>query len=150
MRIARTIALAGCLLALGAVAVLAAQASPTAQAQAGAAEAEPPLPAPGDIDGRARALFAAIVAGNPTAAVDLFLPRAAFARIKAAGNPDAIYDHLLRAYQADIRALHVATPDLGQAQYVRVEFSRRRGFVVPGQEANRIAYRAQCHNTLIW
>jgi hypothetical protein len=150
MRIARTLILSGCLLALGAVAVLAAQASPPVQPRAGAAEAEPPLPAPGDIDGRARALFAAIVSGDPSGAADLFLPRPAFARIKAASNPDAIYDHLFRAYQADIRALHAATPDLAQAQYVRVDFSQRRGFVVPGQEANRIAYWAQRHNTLIY
>jgi hypothetical protein len=78
------------------------------------------------------------------------LPRDAFVRIKAASDPDAIYDRLLRAYHADIRALHTTTPDLARAEYVRVEFSQRRGYVLPGQEANRIAYWAQRHNALVY
>jgi hypothetical protein len=138
MRITAAFVLAGWLLARVA---MAAPPSPPA---------EPPLPAPGDIDVRAGALFAAIVSGDPAGAADLFLPREAFVRIKAASDPNAIYDRLLRAYHADIRALHVATPDLGRAEYVRVEFSRRRGYVVPGQEANRIAYWAQRHNALVY
>jgi len=138
MRITSAVLMAGWLLALVAVA---APAEP---------QAEPPLPAPGDIDVRARALFAAIVSGDPAGAADLFSPREAFVQIKAASDPNAIYDRLLRAYHADIRALHTATPDLGRAEYVRVEFSRRRGYVVPGEEANRIPYWAQRHNVLIY
>jgi hypothetical protein len=138
MRMTSAVLLAGWLLAFVAIA---ARASPPA---------EPPLPAPGDIEVRASALFAAIVSGDPAGAADLFLPREAFVRIKAASDPNAIYDRLLRAYHADIRALHAATPDLPRAEYLRVEFSRRRGFVAPGQEANRIAYWAQRHNALVY
>ncbi len=112
--------------------------------------APPPRPPLGDAAERARALFAALVSGEPASALDFFLPRGAFRKIKAAADPDAIYDGLLRAYQRDIRALHAATPELQHASFVRLQLSRRRSWVLPGEEANRLPYWAQRHNTLVY
>lgn len=110
----------------------------------------PPLPPLGDAASRAAVLFDAIVRGDPSTAADFFLPRDAFAAIKAAANPGAIYDGLFRAYERDIRALHANTPELQAAQFVRVELSHRRSWVTPGEEANRLPYWAQRHNWLIY
>lgn len=119
-------------------------------AQAAASKKEPPLPPLGDAGDRARVLFDAIVRGDPALASDFFLPRDAFLAIKAAANPGAIYDQLVRAYDRDIRALHAGTPDLATAEFVRLELSHRRGWVVPGEEANRLPYWAQRHNALVY
>jgi hypothetical protein len=118
---------------------------------AGAAPVEPPpLPPLGDANERAAALFDAIVRDDPRAASTFFLPRDAFRLIKAAANPNAVYDGLLRAYERDIHALHGSLPGLAQARFVRVELSHRRSWVLPGEEANRLPYWAQRHNALVY
>jgi hypothetical protein len=117
-----------------------------------AASAAPPAspPAPAADDERPAGLFAAIVRGDPASATAFFLPRDAFAQIKATNHPDVIYDRLLRAYERDVRALHATTSELERAQFVRVELSRRRAWVVRGEEANRVPYWAQRHNALVY
>jgi hypothetical protein len=108
----------------------------------------PPLPALGDSTERARALVDAILADDPKRAEAFFLPREAFRLIKATGNPDALYDRLLRAYARDIHALHLKWAKQ-PVTLVRLELSRRREWVRPGGEANRLPYWAQRHNTLV-
>lgn len=109
----------------------------------------PPLPALGDATERARVLLDAIVADDPARAHGLFLPRDAFRLIKATGNPDALYDRLLAAYDRDIHALHKELAGSEAPTFVRLELSRRREWVLPLVEANRLPYWAQRHNTLV-
>lgn len=111
--------------------------------------AAPALPGLGDATLRARVLLDAILADDPARAHDLFLPREAFRLIKATGNPDALYDRLLSAYDRDIHALHKQLAGRGTPTFVRLELSRRREWVLPLVEANRLPYWAQRHNTLV-
>lgn len=119
---------------------------------ASAADADPPPPRPpvGDLEARANALLQAIIHDDPTRATDLFLPRDAFRLIKAVRQPDPLYDRLLRAFERDIHALHRDIPNVMQATFVRVELSRRRGYVRKGEEANLLPYWAQRHNRLVY
>lgn len=117
-----------------------------------AEHADPPPPKPplGDLDARANALLQAIIHDEPERATSLFLPREAFREIKAVRNPDALYDRLLRAYERDIHALHVSHPNMTHATFVRVQLSRRRSYVLKGEEGNLLPYWAQRHNSLIY
>jgi hypothetical protein len=109
----------------------------------------PPLPPLGDFTVRARVLFDAIVKDDAASALTLFLPREAFRKIKSVAAPDPLYDRLVRAYERDIHALHEGLTDLQHAEFVRVDLSRRRSYVVPGEEANRLPYWAQRHSWLV-
>ncbi len=109
----------------------------------------PALPAVGDASERAQRLVEAIRSDDPSLAQTMFLPREAFRVIKATGNPDALYDRLLRAYERDIHALHQSLGKQGEVSFVRLELSRRREWVRVGGEANRLPYWAQRHNWLV-
>ena len=119
-------------------------------APSAAKPAPPPLPPLADFNARAQVLFEAIVKDAPATAMALFLPREAFRKIKAVTAPDPLYDRLVRAYERDIHALHAGLPELNQAEFVRVDLSRRRSYVVPGEEANRLPYWAQRHSWLVY
>lgn len=108
----------------------------------------PPRPGPGDVEERARVLLAAIVADDPARAMDFFLPREAFRAIKGIADPDGLYDRIVRLYERDIHALHAQVP--ADAELVRFEFSRRRGWVGLREESNRLPYWAQRHNTIVY
>jgi hypothetical protein len=95
-------------------------------------------------------LLDAVVSDDPARARELFLPRDAFAMIKAVNQPDPLHARLLRAFERDIHALHASLPGIEHAQFVRVELSRRRSFVKPGEEANRLPYWAQRHAWLVY
>lgn len=110
----------------------------------------PPRPPLGDLALRAAQLLDAIVHDDPARAANLFLPRDAFRLIKAVSEPDPLFDRLFRAYERDIHALHRTLPDIAQAKFVRVDLSHRRSFVRVREEANRLPYWAQRHNTLIY
>lgn len=110
----------------------------------------PPRPPLGDLESRAKQLLDAIVHDDPPRAASMFLPRDAFRLIKAVSQPDPLFDRLYRAYERDIHALHRSSPDLSQASFARVELSRRRAFVRVREEANRLPYWAQRHNTLVY
>lgn len=110
----------------------------------------PPRPPLGDLETRAAQLLDAIVHDDPARAMGLFLPREAFAVIKAVRQPDPLYDRLVRAYERDIHALHKRLPDITQARFVRVSLSHRRSFVRVREEANLLPYWAQRHNTLVY
>lgn len=108
----------------------------------------PPRPPLGTAEERARRLFEAIVRDDPSHADDFFLSRDAFRLIKAVGNPDPLWERLHTAYVNDIHALHARTADLASATYERFRFTGRRGWVVVGEEANRLPYWAQRHSFL--
>lgn len=109
----------------------------------------PPMPpfAEADLE-RARTLLRGIVADDPQAASAAYLPRAAFALIKGVANPDTIYDRLMREFHADVHALHADIP--ADARFERLEFSRRRSWVVVREEANRLPYWSARRNQLIY
>lgn len=108
----------------------------------------PPRPGPGDVEERARVLLAAIVADDPARAMEFLLPREAFRAIKGIADPDGLYDRIVRLYERDIHALHAQVP--ADAELVRFEFSRRRGWVGLREESNRLPYWAQRHNTIVY
>jgi hypothetical protein len=109
--------------------------------------AAPPRPGPGDLATRMPVLFDAIVHDDPARADELFLSREAFRLVKGVTNPDPLWERLHRAYVEDIHELHAA-PDLASATFERFRFTGRRGWVVVGEEANRLPYWAQRHSFL--
>jgi hypothetical protein len=111
----------------------------------------PPLPGPGDLEERARVLFQAIVADDPSPARDFFLSREAFRAVKGIADPDTLWDRIFRAYEEDIHELHAQLgADAAEAEFVRFELSRRRGWVVVREESNRLPYWAQRHSWLVY
>ena len=104
----------------------------------------PPRPGPGDLVTRMPILFDAIVRGEPARADELFLSREAFRLVKAVTNPDPLWERLHHAYEADILRLHASLP--ATASFERFRFTRRRGWVAVGEEANRLPYWAQRHS----
>lgn len=107
------------------------------------APARPPL---GTANERAHRLFDAIAHDDPARADDFFLSRDAFRLIKAVPNPDPLWERLHTAYVNDIHALHTAMHE--GATLSRLRFTARRGWVVVGEEANRLPYWAQRHSFL--
>lgn len=109
----------------------------------------PPMPpfAEADLE-RARTLLRGIVADDPELASAAYLPRPAFALIKGVANPDSIYDRLMREFHADVHALHADVP--ADARFERLEFSRRRSWVVVREEANRLPYWSARRNQLFY
>lgn len=108
----------------------------------------PPRPGPGNIEEKARTLFAAILADDPEAGKPFFMPREIFHAIKGVADPDRFYSQMLRLWDRDVHALHETIPE--GAEYVRFEFSRRRGWVELRQESNRLPYWAQRHNHIVY
>lgn len=110
---------------------------------------EPPArPPTGDAADKARRLFEAIVRDDPQSVMDFFLPREAFRLIKAIDNPDRRYDQLVAAYVEDIHELHRDLRGLDRAQYERFDLIRRGGWVVVGEEGNRLPYWVSRHSTI--
>ncbi len=110
--------------------------------------APPPRPPLGTAAGRAQRLFDAIVRDDPASIDDFFLSREAFRLIKRVPDPDPLWERLHRAYVTDIHTLHASTADLDRASFSRLRFTGRRGWVVVGEEANRLPYWAQRHSLL--
>lgn len=112
-----------------------------------------PSPRPGsdEVQGRARALFLAIVRDEPELARDLFYPRDAFIAMKGIEDPGALWGRIHRMYENDIHALHAELgADAARAEFVRFELSRRRSWIRPREESNRLPYWSQRHNWLVY
>ncbi|MDH5490588.1 MAG: hypothetical protein OEY14_01300 [Myxococcales bacterium] len=110
----------------------------------------PPRPGLGLATERAARLFEAIVHDDPSRAMDFLFPRDAFVILKGVSDPQRIYDRIHRMYLDDIHALHEELPGLERAEFDRLELSRRRGWVLPRQESNRLPYWAQRHSWLYY
>ena len=108
----------------------------------------PPRPPVGDAEQKARRLFDAIKRDDAQSVADFFLPRPAFALIKAIANPDRRYDVLFRAYVEDIHELHVGQRDIARGTFARFELARRGGWTPVGEEGNRLPYYASRHSWL--
>jgi hypothetical protein len=122
-----------------------AEASVPAHNAANLTEAAPKPPA-GEMDEKARRLFAAILADDPAPVADLFLPREAFLLVKAMKDPGRYYDRLFKRYEADVHALHHQLTGKGTPEFVRFELSRRDAWMGVGQEGNRLPYWAARHS----
>jgi hypothetical protein len=105
-------------------------------------------PAPGDVTERVRLLFEAIQKDDPRIAEPVFFPRAAFSEVKAMPKPERYYDRLHARFHTDIHALHARLPELARAELVGVELGRRGGWVMVGEEGNRLPYWAARHASL--
>jgi hypothetical protein len=104
----------------------------------------PPRPPPGDAEERAAHLFDAILADDPERARDLFFPRDPFRVLKAIADPDRYWQVLWSHYERDIHALHGEIP--AGATFVRLEMTRRGGWVGVREEANALPYWASRHD----
>lgn len=114
-------------------------------------ESPPRRPGAEGAQDRARQLFEAIKQDDPELGMSFFMSREVFRQIKGVANPDRFYDRMLSLFHRDVHALH---EELGEdaegAEFVRLELSRRRGWVEVRQESNRLPYWAQRHNRLIY
>ena len=80
-----------------------------------------------------------------------FMSREVFRQVKGVADPDRFYDRMLALFHRDVHALHEELgDDAERATFLRLELSRRRGWVVPRQESNRLPYWAQRHNWLYY
>lgn len=114
-------------------------------------EAPPPRPGADTFQERARILFDAIKANDPEAGLPAFMTREIFRQIKGVSDPDRFYDRMLRLFHRDVAALHeMLGEDAANAEFVRFEFSRRRGWVEVREESNRLPYWAQRHNWIYY
>lgn len=145
-RLSNALALASVLLLAG-VGLVSADAGIPAHNDARLRE-PPPRPPIGDAEAKARRLFEAIQRDDPDSILDFFLPRDAFARIKAIAEPNRRYDVLVRAYVEDIHELHQSLPNLDRATYDHLELVRRGGWVTVGEEGNRLPYWVSRHSLL--
>jgi hypothetical protein len=108
----------------------------------------PPRPEPGDLEEKARALFAAIQQDKPELASNFFFPRDAFLLVKAIPDPGKYWDKLFARYQQDIHALHRSLPQLEHAEYERFELVKRGGWVKVKEEGNHLPYWVSRHSFL--
>ncbi|MEM9069595.1 MAG: hypothetical protein AAGE52_13870 [Myxococcota bacterium] len=114
-------------------------------------ETPPPRPSAESAQERAEILFRAIVADDPEAGLPFFMAREVFRQIKGVADPDRFYDRMLRLFHRDVHALHAELgEDAERAEFVRLELSRRRGWVGLREESNRLPYWAQRHNWLYY
>ena len=94
-------------------------------------------------DARVRALWEAIVADDPSAAMTFFFPLGAYEQVKDVSNPAADWrQRLVAAYRRDIDALHTRLgPDADRARLVALDVAEPRvRWVEPGEEWNKIGY----------
>jgi len=109
------------------------------------AEAKPTRPPLGDMAQRAELLFHAIVHDDPERAREVFFPEEPFLRIKDMAHPERYYARLRARFDKDIHALHASLGDLSDARFERLELTRRGGYVLPGEEGNKLPYWAARH-----
>lgn len=110
----------------------------------------PARPPEGDLGAKVLRLWDAIVHDDPARAAGVFFPREPFLSIKAMRDPGRYYDRLRARFELDIHALHDKTPGIARAEFVRFELARRGGYVVPGEEGNRLPYWASRHSRLMY
>ncbi|HSC87923.1 MAG TPA: hypothetical protein VLC09_11655 [Polyangiaceae bacterium] len=99
---------------------------------------------------RARALFGAIVSGEPTGAEEFWFPREPFERLKDIPEPGKYWEQLRRAYSRDVRTLHGKRKRWEGAAFVRFELTRAAKWVAPGKETNKIGYYRSLHGKLVY
>lgn len=112
-------------------------------------ESAPRRPGPANVEADGRTLFEALKADSPEAGMPFFIPQDVFRAVKGISDPDALHARMVRLFERDVHELHAELgEDAARAEYVRFEFSRRRGWVGLREESNRLPYWAQRHNWL--
>ncbi len=102
-----------------------------------------PLAADPALIARIDALWAAILADDPTLATSAFFPLAAYQQVKAINNPASDWNHrLLAAFAEDIHALHKRLgAHRANAKLTNYDLPDARArWVEPNEEYNKIGY----------
>lgn len=102
-----------------------------------------PRPAAGDVEARARTLFAALHDGTPEhveSSLGFFLQRDPFLAIKDMHGALGYFNTLTRAYRHDIETARREWPAVSRAEFVRFDLSRACTWMSAGREANRLPY----------
>lgn len=97
----------------------------------------------GAVEGRARALFDAIVRDDPELGMTFFFPLGAYEQTKAIVNPAADWKHrLVASYKRDIHAAHEKLGSKASAAtFVGLDVPTERArWVEPGEEGNKGGY----------
>ncbi|MFT5358485.1 MAG: hypothetical protein ACI9KE_005724 [Polyangiales bacterium] len=112
-------------------------------------ESAPRRPGANNVEVDGRTLFEALKADSPEAGMGFFIPQDVFRAVKGISDPDALHARMIRLFERDVHELHAELgEDADDAEFVRFEFSRRRGWVGLREESNRLPYWAQRHNWL--
>lgn len=112
-------------------------------------ETAPRRPGANNVETDGRTLFEALKADDPEAGRGFFIPQDIFRAVKGISDPDALHARMTGLFERDVHALHAELgADAESAEFVRFEFSRRRGWVGLREESNRLPYWAQRHNWL--
>jgi hypothetical protein len=93
-------------------------------------------------DHRARALWDAVVADDPSIAVPTFFPSAAYQQVKSINDPTSDWhDRLIAEFETDIHALHrTLGADAAKASFTGLTVPDQAVWVTPGQEYNKLPY----------
>jgi hypothetical protein len=101
-----------------------------------------------DVQQRAKGLFAAIVADDPSLAEPFWFPRAPFIPLKDVPDPPRYWDTLHHTYATDIHIEHGARASWEGATFDRFELGPETKWIVPGEEYNTTGYYRSLHCTL--
>lgn len=93
-------------------------------------------------DHRARALWDAVVADDPSIAVPTFFPLAAYRQVKAIKDPTTDWHaRLIAEFESDVHALHRRLGADGPiASFTGLSVPDTAVWVTPGQEYNKLPY----------
>ena len=91
---------------------------------------------------RAKALFDAMVSGDPKPGEVFFFPLDAYKQVKDSSNPESDWkNRLLANYARDVQEIHRARPNLQNARFVGLQIPEADSrWVKPGGEYNKIGY----------
>jgi hypothetical protein len=103
---------------------------------------EKPVAGGEGFDRRARALWDAVVADDPSIAVPTFFPLAAYQQVKAIKDPTSDWhNRLVTEFESDIHDLHRKLgADAAKASFTGLTVPDRAVWVTSGQEYNKLPY----------
>jgi hypothetical protein len=101
-----------------------------------------------DLQQRAKGLFSAIVADDPTLAEPFWFPHDPFIPLKDVRDPEEYWVTLHDAYASDIHKEHARRPSWDGATFDRFDVSPPVRWMAPGDEYNYIGYYRSQHSVL--
>ncbi len=101
-----------------------------------------------DLEARARALFDAIVADDPSLGEVFWFPKEPFIPLKDVKGPDKYWDTLHRLFENDVHALHRKRKSWEGATFESFSIGSTPTWVKPGDEVNKIGYYRSYHGKL--
>ena len=104
-----------------------------------------------ELQDRAKGLFDAIVADDPSLAEAFWFPKDAFIPVKSTkpSQAESYWKKLYKAYGEDISTLHKTTASLKGATFVRYELGDQK-WINPGLEYNAIGYYRTMYSKIIY